>query len=260
MEEFGKLWVLFDTGEVDELNLEKSNLLKKMYDITEGKTRDEIQLEINLVCFIFIVQQILERMTEVTLDKLESDVNSFVQKCDTKAIDYYKKRHDETKSRLNKWRYSFACWLIEPKKNPAFLDDAISSLITLSQSHMREEKYHDTIFLLISAFNLTKLYNFSKYDNSISDVALRIFYSIVNTPNARWMIEPTEIFGRLNRKADYNLINNIMTILHREANRFHNKNSHHLEQSLLEISIELCNLMNLSTELRDKLRNEMRIL
>ncbi|MGB9004003.1 MAG: DUF4209 domain-containing protein, partial [Nitrosotalea sp.] len=47
-------------------------------------------------------------------------------------------------------------------------------------------------------------------------------------------------------------------ILHREANRHHIKNDHYLQQSLLETSVELCDLTNLDVILRDKLRNEIR--
>jgi len=258
MEEFHDLWNQFDTGEIDKLNLAKNNLCQKMLELVEGAKKEEIRLELSLLWFIFILQQMLEHFDNVTLDKLTPEIEQLIQKSDEKTLGYYKKRHDETKSTLNKWRYSLACWLMMPKKNPVFLDDAINSLISSSQKHMKEKEYGDTIHLLVSAFNLAKVYNFTKNNSKISDVALEVFYNVANTTNARWMIEPAEIFAHLSKQADYNLVNNMITILHKEADRFHKKNSHHLQQSLLEVSVNLCSFTNLDTDLREKLKKEIR--
>lgn len=260
MEELEKLWNEFDSNEVDRLNLEKSNLCEKMLQMANGKKKEEIQLELNLLWFIFVTQKILERINEINLDKLLPYIEPFIQKCNNSTFEYYEKRSKETKSRLNKWRYSFACWLIQSKKNPIFIDEALSSLIVCSLQHMVKKEYSDTIHLLVSAFNLSRLYNITKHNSAISEAALKIFYSFANTEYARWIIEPEQVFAALNKSTDYNLINNMITILHREANRFLSKNNHHLHQSLLEVSIELCNLTNLDTTLRDKLRNEIRIM
>lgn len=258
MEDFRDLWNQYDTGEIDKLNLEKSNICKKMFEITEGKQRDEVQLELNLVSFIFVIQQILERPNGITLDDLTEFTKQFVKNCDTTTFEYFKKRYEETKSSLNKWRYAFACWLISPKKDPIFINNTVSTLITCSEIHLRAGEYRETTQLLLSAFNLVKLYNILSFNIILSELALRIFYSVTGTANARWMLEPVEIFAMLNKSADYNLVNNMITNLHREADNVHKKNNHLLQQSFLETSIELCHLTSLETALKDKLRNEIR--
>ncbi|MGB9004044.1 MAG: hypothetical protein WCC52_09595, partial [Nitrosotalea sp.] len=153
MEKFENLWNEFDTKNTDEHNTEKSKLCQKMFEIVEGKTRENIQLELNLLWSFFVIPQILTRIDKISLDELVPHLEPFIQKCDDRAFEYYEKRRDETTSLFNKWRYSFACWIISPKKNHIFIEDCISLLISCSLIHLKEKKYYEAISLLASAFH-----------------------------------------------------------------------------------------------------------
>jgi hypothetical protein len=155
---------------------------------------------------------------------------------------------------LNKATYSFACWLIPNRKEVFFIEDTISLFITCSVKYLKSNEYNDTIDLLVLAFNLAKLYQITKYNSRISDAALAVFYSVVDTEHARWMIEPIEVFVQLNKRTDPDLINKLMTILHHEAHKFNINGNSHLERSLLHASLELCSLIDLDSRSRDKLR------
>lgn len=252
---FEELWEEFDTKETDNLGLEKSNLCENMLNLSEGKKKEEIQLELNLLWFIFAAHRILENIEDADAEQLSTYAQSFTQKCDVNTFGYYKKRYNETKSILNKWRYSFACWLL--KRDSEFIESTISLLIDNSLQNSEKGEPIDTVNLLVAAFNLSNIYNIKKFEKRISDATIKIFYSFENTEHARWMIEPVQVFVELNKAADSNFVNNMITVLHREANRFFAKKNHHLHQSLLESSIDLCDLLNLDSQEKTKLKHEI---
>ncbi|MGI0064928.1 MAG: DUF4209 domain-containing protein [Nitrosopumilaceae archaeon] len=252
---FETLWKEFDTKETDDLGLEKSNLCERMLKIVEGKRKEEIQLELNLLWFTFSAQRILESVEDVDTAQLSEYTQRFVEKCDENSFEYYKKRFSETKSLLNKWHYSFACWSI--KKESEFIENSISLLIYCSLNNMQTGEPIDTVNLLMTAYSLSNIYNFQKFEKMISDAAVKIFFNFEDTEDARWMIEPAEIFASIDKTANLKLVNDMITALHKEAKRFFEKRNHHLHQSLLETSIELYDLLNLNPQEKTKKKTEI---
>lgn len=258
MEEFRKLWDQFDRGEIDKLNLEKSNLCHKMLDLVDEGKKKEIQWELDLLGFIFVSHWVLEYVDKATVHEMKPFVDKLCELCDEDSFEYFKKRCNETKSLLNKSRYALVCWLIQKKKDSIHIEEAISCMIKCALKHRKDNEPIDTIHLLSEAYNLASMYNIKKYKPMISEAVLTIFYEFENTEHARWMMEPVQIFTRLNKEADYNLVNNMITVMHREAHKFLvEKKNYHLHQSLLEVSIELCDFANLDAESKLKLKNEI---
>lgn len=252
MKDHEVLWNKFDSDEEDELNLSKSKICQQLLDKAPEEIKHNIKLEMDLLRYIFPIQRVLESPT-FKKDYFDQVVKDFLEFCDDEHLQYYKKRFEETKSNLNKWRYAFSCWLIEKKSN--FIEASIESLIKCVHHHLPKKTF-ETIHFMLTAHSITQVYNFHDFDNKLTELSLYVFYKLLMTKNSGWINHCIGIFVSLNSVADYNLINNLITNLHREARQYRLKGLQHAEQNLLKDSIQLYSLMNLNPELQLKLQNE----
>lgn len=255
-----QLWQEFDEAEIDKLRLEKMNLCHEMIKLADSDKKEKIVLELNLIWLFHGLHHIFQNVRDVDNNALSSQIELFVRGCNNKALTYYERRKDETRSLLNRSRYDLACWWLSQKKDVALLEDAISSAIRCIINNLGKREPIDTIDLLALAFNIARIFNIKKYNIQINEVAIKVFFGFVNTEHARWMIEPIEIFTSLNKKYDSKLVNEMITLLHREAHRFRRKNNSHLERSLLEASVELCDLLELDFEERQELKKIIQLM
>jgi len=251
-ENYEEFWKEYDTGETDKLHLTKSGLCHKMLNVIDDDSKKTaIESELNLHNFYFWIHSSIEKIQGFTLDSIQQSVSEFQNRC-CSDYTYFDKRLQETPSILNKSKYALGCWYLI--NDPKYLITAVDSILQSADDPNKEDI--DQVHYLITAFNLARLYNLIQFNTRISNLALKFFYSFMHT-KPRWMIEPVDIFTELNLSADYNLINNMISNLHKHANIFFLAENHHLHQSLLETSISLIKLTNLDNYMKDKLRKEI---
>lgn len=248
---YQQLWDQYDTGEDDELLLTKYNLCHDMlYSVNDEKRKKLIQLEWNLHSFYFSIHNFLENENGFKLSDIEPYVQKFKELSDENTIDYYKKRFESTPSMLNKSRYAFGCWFLTNESK--YLEESIRLILYSTNDSKR--KTPDKVHFLRTACNLSILYNMDKYFDEISTLAIKFFFNFINTENVGWVVRPILVFVKLNKSADFNLINNMISNLHKEAHRYFLKGEHHSQQLLLETSVPLVNLTNLSNSLKEQLK------
>ena len=252
--DYEQFWREYDTGETDELHLTKSNLCHKMMSVVNDEKKKFIEFELNLHNFYFWIHSYVENIEGFQLNQIQQSINEFRQRCN-QAVQYFEKRFNETPSLLNKSKYALGCWYLT--NDSKHLINSIDLIIKSADDPNKEDI--DQVYYLMSAFNLSRIYNFNQFNTRISDLALKFFYNFVKT-TPRWMIEPVEIFVKLNRNTDHNLINNMISNLHGEAYKFFKNDNHHLHQSLLKVSIPLVELTNLDNSMKEKLRKEIQIM
>lgn len=240
--EYSKLWNEYDTGESDDLLLTKYNLCHDMlYSVTDEKMKQTIQTEWNLQGFYFQVHRFIENEKGFKLSDILPSVNKFKELCDANAITYYKKRFDTTPSILNKSRYAFGCWFLT--NEPKYLKEFIRLLLESIQ--FSDRKASDKVHFLITAYNLSRIYNIDQFLNDIGSLALSFFYNFSNKEPVGWVIRPITVFSKIYKSADFNLINNLISNLHRAANRYFQEGNFSAQQFLLKTSLELIHLTNL---------------
>lgn len=247
--DYHRLWHQYDTEDKDELFLTKENMCHDMfYSTSDEEMKNLIQSEWTLqsVCRSFLM--IYGNLDNSKLAYVQPYIENFKQSCKDRTA-YFKKRFENTPSTVNRSRYALGCWFLTTE--PKFLNEAVRLFVEFANNPTRS--VNDRVDYLLTAFNLAKLYNLVNFNNGINDSAVSFFYQFAKT-EPRWMMEPLEIFVKINKLADYNLINNMITNLHREAYQFFLKENPHLHQSLLEISLLLVALTNLDQQMKDKLR------
>ena len=251
-ENYEEFWKEYDTGETDKLHLTKSGLCHKMLNVVgDDSKKTAIESELNLHNFYFWIHSSIEKIQGFTLDSIQQYVSEFQNRCCSDYA-YFDKRLQETPSILNKSKYALGCWFLT--NDSKYLIIAVDLILQSADDSNKEDI--DQVHYLITAFNLAKLYNLIQFNTRINNLALKFFYNFMHT-KPRWMVEPVDIFTELNSSADYNLINNMISNLHKHANIFFLDEKHHLHQSLLESSISLIKLTNLDNLMKDKLRKEI---
>ena len=251
------LWNDFDRSENDKIDMTKRSICIRLESMVDNSKKNDVLRELLLQNFVFVVKQILH-CENIDVEQYKSRLKWFLDNCDDNSLDYYKRRLNETASFMNKWSYSFACWLLTNDKN--YLDNAIESLISCAFILLEQETYNEIYVKIMDILNIIKFYNLNRSNLDLNNLLLKIIYKTNGTENARWMIEPVIVFAELNHSADYNLINNLITILHKNAYQFRIKNKTHLEKRLLEESIRLCKFMNLDSSQKNNLRKEIHCL
>lgn len=257
MEEFDKLWKEFDESETDKHHCGKMNLIGRLLPLVEGDKKEKIELELKVVYLIFALRWILSHIQEIKVAEIDSYLKQYFPSATDKQIDYFNSRFKETKATQNKWRYAFVCFLL--KRRPEFAKNTIMYLLESTKIHFKDNELLDAVHFLVNAFNINKLFNLN-FGEEISKTCLKVIFDLENTGNERYMIEPLEIFCLINEKADKETIDKLFTIIHRAAHRFAEKENSHLQQSLLKASLELCNLIDLHSEEKQRLRNEIQLM
>lgn len=256
MKEFNKLWKEFDENEIDRHTCSKMTILNKLLPLA-GEKKENIESESNTVYLIFALHQILSYVKEIKIEEINRYVQQFFQTRNAKEIPYLTLRLQETKSHQNKWRYALICFLLT--KKPHYASEMINNLLECSRIHLKQNDSLSCIQLLVIAFNMNKLYRL-KFDDKISKSSLQTCFELENTEQERYLIEPTEVFCLLNNKAEKDIINRLFTIVHRAAKRFVDEKNYHLQRSLLEASLGLCNLTSLSQDEKLKLRKQIQLM
>lgn len=251
-----QLWHVYDTEETDDVLLTKYNLCHDMfYGTTDKKTKKLMQLEWNVHTFYLMIHSFLENRKGLNLSDIESDIQKFKGLCDIETITYYKKRLESTKSAVNKSKYALGCWFLT--NDIRFLNESIQRFIQFSTDVNKQT--NERIHYLVTAFNLTKSYNLKEFSNEVSNLSIVLFYHFLKS-EPRWIMEPIEIYVSLNKSGDYNLINNIISNIHRSAHQFLLNDNYHLHQSLLEISLLLISFMNLEQSSKEQLRKIIQVM
>lgn len=253
-ESYDKLWEEYNTGEIDDLLLTKINLCHKMIGMVSDEARKRlIQSELNIHFFYFTLHHYLENIDGFELNQIQQQIQNLRQLCDDKSISYYQKRFNETPSSLNKSRYALGIWFLT--NDPQYLNESIQLILQTLDDPVK--KPSDRIHFLATAFNLARIYNLKQFNSQISDLSIKFFYNFINNDAVGWVARAVVIFVQLNKIADYNLVNNMITNLHRTANQFFLKENYHSQQVLLEESISLCDLTNLDHFSKEVLKREI---
>ncbi len=224
-----------------------------LYSVTDEKMKQTIQTEWNLQGFYFQVHNFIENEQGFKLSDISPYVNKFKELCDDNTVTYYKKRFETTPSILNKSRYAFGCWFLTHE--PKYLEEFIGLLLNSTQ--FSDRKASEKVHFLITAYNLSKIYNIDRYLNDIGTLTLSFFYNFLNKEPVGWVIRPITIFSKIYKSADFNLINNLISNLHREANRYFQEGNFSAQQFLLNTSLQLTHLTNLDNSLKEKLKAEI---
>jgi len=250
-ENYESLWNEYDIGETDKLHLTKSGLCQKLLGVIDDEKRVSIESELNLHSFYFWIHSYVENIDGFALGTIQDFISEFKKRC-SGSLSYFEKRLEKTPSLLNKSKYALGCWYLT--NNSKYLIQSIDLILKSADDPNKEDI--DQVHFLITAFNLSKIYNLTQFNVRLSDLALKFFYNF-SVKKPRWMIEPVSLFVELNSYADHNLVNNMISNLHKKANEFFLIENHHLHQSLLEASISLVKYTNLENSLKDKLRKEI---
>lgn len=258
MEEFDQLWREFDESETDEPSFSKMSLLDKLLLLPlEGGKKEKIELEQKTVYLIFALRWILSRTEEVKIEKINSYLQLYFPIWTGTEISYFTSRLQETKSYQNKWRYAFLCFLLTRK--PHYIRDTINHLLDCSKIHLELKELLPCVDLLVMAFNINRLYNLN-LDNEINKISLEIIFRLEDTEYERYLIEPIEVFSLLNNKTEKDVIARLFTIAHRAAKRFLDEKNYHLQRSLLNASLGLCNLTDISKDEKLKLKKQIQLI
>lgn len=249
-----ELWEEYDNSETDKIDLSKRSICIQLDSMENGIKKDNLKRELVLQNFSFSLRGIM-MYENYDVSMYKEYEKYFVENIDSKSFDYYHNRYNETSSYLNKWTYAFSCWII--KRDKDFLTKSIDALFESISILVKQHSYNEIFRRIMLAYNLLRFYNVKTIPTKFNDILLKIIYDTNNSENARWMIEPIIVLTALNKKLENDLVANLFTILHRNARNFRNKQKSHLEQSLLKVSIRLCDFTNLGSDLKEKLRKEI---
>jgi len=255
-ENWEKLWEEFDNKDEDKLGLEKINICTKIFEQVQEPQKTKIQRELVLLQHFRILEMNYENFENPDIKRISEEIEFFVSNCDEKSYDYYSKRFSETHSFLNKWRYAFACWLLNKSKTDNF-ENAISSLTDYIEKKSRGKNYKENFHYIVIRYIVPKIYGVKKHDEKFTQTLIQQVLDIDNTENIRWSLEPIEVLCQITKPISKDIFNKLITIEHRTANQLRKEGHHFGEQRHLNLTIELCDAADIDSDIRDNLKKEI---
>ena len=115
--------------------------------------------------------QRIERLDLFDKKRIGPVVCQFLSSRTEKVSEYYRDRYSSTQSSIDRWRYAFCYWIIT-KKEPSFLNHSIDNLSTSIDKRFQQKDYQECLYLLVKAFNISRLYNVLRAYRKWSETAL----------------------------------------------------------------------------------------
>ncbi len=251
-----ELWEEFDKLEVERYHIsDKVYFLEEISRVsTNTDEKERVQFETNLLYFMQTIGQLMERFDSFDKKRIEYEIFQFVGLCSEKTSEYYKKCYTTTQNIFDKWRYAFCYWII--RKDSSFLTNSLDCLLKCIEKCFQQKNYQEYIFLLVKAFNISRFYNvISTYKEKIVKNALQLIDAVKQTEHSvQMIITPVKLINLNKESVSSEKANELILLLHLEANLSRKRNDHIRCRLFLEASLGLCNLLDLADAEKTKLK------
>jgi len=251
-----ELWNEFESSNNDKLGLEKIDICSKLLKISDESQKDNIERELLLLQQFRLLEMHYDSPGKPDIQRISEEIKIFSENCDDQSCAYYSKRAQETKSTLNKWRYCFACWLLN-KSDTNSLQNSMKTLEDFISSKVNEKKYRDGFQYIFVRYNIPKIYGIESEDEKFIQTLIQLVLDVDNSENIRWSMEPIKVLSDIAKPINSDVFSKLFAVEQRTANILRGKGQHFAEQKHLELVLGLIDAVDIDSESKEKLKKEI---
>jgi hypothetical protein len=254
------LWQRFNELEFD--NTEKVKLcyaIKQRSSNTEEKKH--LEFEINALHFEDNMNRLLDPSLSVpslSYDKemIENAIKCFKDSSDRESGEYYERCYYDTPCIHDKWRYALCCWIV--KQEPKFLKDASDSLFKSIEICLEQRKHKECTSLLVTLFNFSRYYGLfggkegTQQRDKIIKEAFGLLDELKEAKLPHFMIDVVKVLSQIKRGISAHKAAELISLLRNESNAYREMNNVKFSRSILEASLEVCNLLEDSQKEKER--------
>jgi len=253
---WNELWNNFDSNDDDKLGLEKMDICSNLSKISSGSQKEDIDRELVLLQQFRFLEMYYDNAENPDTQRISEEIKIFVDNCNDASLSYYAKRAKETKSILNKWRYYFACWLLN-KSDIVSFQNSLTNLENFISIKVNEKKYQNCFQHIFVRYNIPKIYGIEIENDKFIKILIQLVLDVDNSDNIRWSMEPIKVLSDIAKPLDQEIFDKLYAVEQQTANILRSKGEHSAEQKHLELVLYLVDAADIDSESKVKIKKEI---